>query len=187
MDKDKEIQFFPFHALNEFMLDDYRLEVLRSTQAGLDQLSSATRSHLNRLVKQLVKVPGFRNSALAPAAIKAKNAVSAFEKSPAFTAVTLAAWSELHPELAEKMHELLSKRNWKVLPVGADRSKLPGFMIQWPKEDDFDTIYAAFREAYPDVEASDNDLGLMAVWISGRLPYEMVEKESLFPAEEAEE
>lgn len=187
MDKEQEMQFFPFHALNEFMREDYRLEVLRSALAGMDQLSRGTRSGLNRIVKQLVKVPGFRNSTLAPAAIKAKNAISAFEKSPAFAAVVLAAWAELHPELGRQMHELLTASNWEVLPLEADRTRMPGFMTQWPKEDDFDTLYAAFREKDPAFEASDDDLGLMAVWISGRLPYEMVEKQQLFPKEDMEE
>jgi hypothetical protein len=164
------------------MREDYRFEVLRSTLSGMEQLSRSTGSSLNRMVKQMVKVPGFRNSALAPVAIKAKNAASAFEKSPAFAATVLAAWVELHPELGSQMHALLSEMGWKILPLEADRSRLPGFMIQWPKENDFDAVYTAFRQKYADSEASDDDLGLMAVWVSGRLPYEMVEKELLFPA-----
>ena len=138
------------------------------------------------MVKKLVQVPGFRNSSLAPAAIKAKSAVSAFEKSPAFTGLVLAAWLELHTELGEKMYALLAARGWRVFPLEADRTKMPGFMVQWPQEDDFDTIYAAFRETNPDMEVSDDDLGLMAVWISGRLPYENVEKALLFK-EDSEE
>lgn len=185
MDKDKQVQFFPFHALNEFMREDYRLEVLRSTLAGMPELSRGTGSGLNRMIKQLVKVPGFRNSSVAPVAIKAKHAVTAFEKTPSFTALVLAAWMELHPALALQMHGLLSERGWKVLPLEADRTRLPGFMLQWPEEDNFDTLYTVFREKYADSDASDDDLGLMAVWISGRLPYEMMEKAQVFPADEA--
>jgi hypothetical protein len=183
MDQDKQVQFFPFHALNEFMRDDFRLDVLRSVMAGMPKLSKPVGSGLNRMVKKLVQVPGFRNSSLAPAAIKAKSAVSAFEKSPPFAGLVLAAWLELHPELGAKMHALLEARGWKVLPLEADRTKMPGFMIQWPQEDEFDVIYAAFREANPYMEVSDDDLGLMAVWISGRLPYENVEKAALFKDE----
>ena len=186
MEKDKQMQFLPFHALNEFMRDDFRLGVLRMVMAGMPKLSKAVGSGLNRMVKKLVQVPGFRNSSLAPAAIKAKNAVKAFESSPAFTGLVLAAWTELQPELAGQMHSLLESRGWKVLPLEADRTKMPGFMVQWPQEDDFDTVYAAFREVNADSEASDDDLGLMAVWISGRLPYDNVEKAILFK-EEAEE
>ena len=183
MANDKEIQFFPFHAVNEFMRDDYRYEVLRSTLAGAASLSKGTGSSLNRLVKQLVQVPGFRNSAQAPVIIKAKNAASVFEKNPAFVAIVLSAWAELHYTLGSQMHDMLSQHGWKILPLDADRTRMPGFMLHWPKEDDFDALYKAFREAYPDCESGDDDLGLMAVWISGRLPYEMVEMQELFPSE----
>lgn len=187
MAKDKEVQFFPFHAVNEFMRDDYRFEILRSTLAGAEGLSRGTGSSLNRLVKQLVKVPGFRNSSLAPAALKAKNAASVFEKSPVFAAAVLAAWAELHAQLGSQMYELLNQHGWNILPLEADRTLMPGFLLQWPKEDDFDALYAAFRETYPESEAGDDDLGMMAVWISGRLPYEMVEMKELFPADEKAE
>jgi len=85
------------------------------------------------------------------------------------------------------MHALLEAHGWKILPLDANRTKMPGFMIQWPQEDDFDTLYGSFREVNPDSEASDDDLGLMAVWLSGRLPYEMVEKAELFPEEQGAE
>ena len=39
MDQEKQMKFFPFHALNEFMRDDFRLDVLRSVMAGMPQLS----------------------------------------------------------------------------------------------------------------------------------------------------
>ena len=187
MDKEKQMQFLPFHALNEFMRDDFRLGVLRLVMAGMPKLSKPVGSGINRMVKKLVQVPGFRNGALAPAPIKAKSSVKAFEKSPDFTGLVLAGWTELQPELAGQMHALLEAHGWKILPLDANRTKMPGFMIQWPQEDDFDTLYGSFREANPDSEASDDDLGLMAVWLSGRLPYEMVEKAELFPEEQGAE
>jgi hypothetical protein len=48
-------------------------------------------------------------------------------------------------------------------------------MLEWPKEDSFEILIDSFREKYPDYPLSDDDLSLMVVWLSNRLPYEMIE------------
>ena len=52
---------------------------------------------------------------------------------------------------------------------------MPGFMLEWPKEDSFEILIDSFREKYPDYALSDDDISLMVVWLSNRLPYEAVE------------
>ncbi len=178
---DKKIQFLPFHAINEFMLTEFRQEVLHCALAGVEQLSSGRRGALNGMVKRYVKVPGFRNGALAPLPLKVRGLVDAFGRDPQFTAQVLAAWCELHPLLAQQVYDLLKERGWEVLPVDADRTKLPGFLTTWPKADEFEALHAAFRQAHPDATDSDNNISLMAVWLGGRLPVDLVES----PAAEA--
>ena len=170
--EDKKTQFLPFHAVNEFMRDDYRLEVIRTTLVALPTLPESHQKSINRLTRKLVKVPGFRNSAKAPAPLRAKSTTEPFEKSPKLTAAILSAWAEAHPRLRQQVHDMLSERGWDVLPPDADRTKLPGFMIIWPQGEDFETLNAAFAEIHSDDQASSDDISLMVVWISTRLPYQ---------------
>ena len=87
-------------------------------------------------------------------------------------AAILSAWAEAHTGLRSQTHELLAARGWEVLPPEADRTQLPGFVPTWPKDEDFEKLTVAFKEKYPDTEASDDDISLMIVWVSGRLPFQ---------------
>jgi hypothetical protein len=182
---DKQLQYLPFHAINEFMVPEYRLHVLQTVLSGFDRLPGERRSAINGMIKRHVQVPGFRNSTQAPSSLKAKSSVSVFERRPEFVANTLQGWTELKPELRQKVHDFLKSREWDVLPPEADRSKLPGFLTTWPKGENYDVLGEAFAQAYPDETADENDLRLMIVWLAGRLPYDMDGEEG--EEEEADE
>ena len=174
---EQRVKFLPFHAINEFMEDDYRQRVVQKVLSELDQLPGNDRAEVVGQVKKLVSVPGFRNSSAAPMPLKVKGAVSAFESKPEFTAALLSAWSVLNPELRQEVFDLLTGREWELLPVDADRKILPGFLTRWPEKDTFEVLDQAYREAHPDSEVSDDDVNLMIVWLSGRLPLELVGEE----------
>jgi len=173
---DHKAHFLPFHAVNEFLLPEYRLKIIQQAFAELNHLSEERRSAISRLVKRHVQVSGFRNSALAPAPVKARAAVSTFEKSAEFAAQIMSAWYELHPELAKKVNDLLTAREWKLLPLEVDRSKLPGFLTHWPKEETFEVLDDAYAAQYPEDGEHEYDINMMIAWLSGRLPVEMVDK-----------
>ncbi|MCE1254054.1 MAG: hypothetical protein LWX83_10965, partial [Anaerolineae bacterium] len=116
---DKKIAFAPFHAINQFMLPEYRQKVLQTVLSGTDKLSGDQRNLLNGMIRKWVQIPGFRNSALAPAAVKLKGCISAFEKSPQVVALTLTCWTEINKDLAVKVYDLLKQRGWEVLPLEA--------------------------------------------------------------------
>lgn len=169
--EDNKVKFLPFHAINEFMLADYRSSVMMSVMKSLDQLDAGRRRKIDQLIKKYVKVPGFRNSVKAPPVVKAKASIETFEKHPDFVSQILEAWSQINSSLRENTHKLLVSRNWEILPVDADRTKLPGFLPKWPSGEDFDKLTQAFSEMFPDFRIQDYDISLMVVWISGRLPY----------------
>jgi hypothetical protein len=169
---EKTTQFLPFHAINEFMRDDYRSNVIRSTLNTLSTLPAKYRDPVDRLSKRNVQVPGFRISTKAPVLLKLKPTIDAFVKNSQMAAAILSAWAEMHTDLRSQVHELLTSRGWEILPPEADRTKLPGFIPTWPKEEDFEKLSLAFKEKYPATEASDDDINLMAVWVGGRLPYQ---------------
>jgi hypothetical protein len=174
---ENEAKFLPFNAINEFMLDDYRHTVLVKVFANTQGLPPERQKALNGLVKRLLSVPGFRNSTQAPAPVKAKAAVNPFIRSAEFSAQVLQGWSELYPELRQRVYDMLKARNWEVLPVETDHTRLPGFFIQWPKEENYDVLDKAYSDAYPDAKDEVNDIRLMIVWVSGRLPYNMYDED----------
>lgn len=174
---EQRVKFLPFHAINEFMEDDYRQSVVQKVLSELDQLPGNDRADVVNQVKRLVSIPGFRNSSAAPMPLKLKGAVSTFEKKPDFTAAILAAWSQLNQGLRQEIYDLLQKRDWELLPVDADRKSLPGFLTRWPEQDTFEALDKAYRKAHPKSSVSDDDINLMVVWLSGRLPLELVSPE----------
>lgn len=178
VDRQKQAQFLPFHAINEFMRPDFRLNVVRSALQSAEESAPDQRSRIEQLTRKLVNVPGFRNSAKAPLALRVKPTADAFEKSAPLVAAILHTWAAARPELAERVHQLLTGRGWEVLPVAADRTKLPGFMIHWPKGEDFEALVNAYQAAHPEAAESSDDISLMVVWISNRLPYDLDEDES---------
>jgi hypothetical protein len=121
------------------------------------------------MTRKVVRVQ-FRNSLKAPTALKVKPIADAFEKNPELVQAILAAY-RVQSELRGKVYDLLKERGWEILPPEADRTVLPGFLTIWPRGEDFEVLNEAFAEKYPGTEASGDDVSLMVVWLSGRLPY----------------
>lgn len=170
---DKEISFLPFHAINEFMTSDYKNQVILTTLKALPDLPIDVSNPINKTIKKKVKIPGFRNSLAAPISLKIKPVVHVFEKDPELVASLINGWSEYHSSLREQVYQLLISREWDLLPVDADRTRFPGFLTIWPRGEDFDTLNSAFSELFTETPASKDDISLMIVWLSGRLPYKI--------------
>jgi len=173
----EKIEYLPFNAINEFMLPEYRKIVIKTVFSNINSLPNARQKNINAEFKKLIKIQGFRDSSQAPIGIKTREGSLAFEKSAKFTGELIAAWAEINSDLATIVFQMLTDRGWPVLPIEADRSKLPGFLIKWPAKDTFEVLTAEFREKYSDTKYTDDDVNLMIVWLSNRLPYEMVAEE----------
>jgi hypothetical protein len=181
---DKRVAYFPFQAINEYMLPEFRLHVIGTVLRGLNELSGERRAALNTMVKRYVTVQGFRNSALAPLPVKIRAAVNPFERRADFAGTLLQAWSELLPELRSRVHKMLESRSFEgVLPAEADRSKLPGFLTRWPKSETYEALDQAFYDANPGFEADNNDIRLMVVWLVNRLPFDLFADEEDEPTQ----
>lgn len=173
---EKEAAMIPFHALNEFMRPDFRMSVVRTTLNELAGLPDEYRSAIDKLVKKSVRIPGFRNSGKAPAALKAGPLAQTFEKNPNLVAAVLSAWAEIHAPLRQQVYDLLIAHRWDLLPLQVERKKLPGFFTKWPKVDNFEALTQEYAELYPDSEYDSDQVSLMIVWVSLRLPYELIEE-----------
>lgn len=174
---EKQVELLPFHAINEFMRNDYRLKVVRTTLSQLSSLPNQYRIAIDHLTRQFVRVPGFRHSDKAPAMVKVSPMAEAFGKNPDLVKIILASWSELFPTLRQHVSDLLAQRQWETLPLTVDRTKLPGFFIKWPKGESFELLAKAYHEAFPGETTDDDDISLMVVWVSMRLPYQFMESE----------
>jgi len=191
----EKTEFLPFHAINEFMRPDFRLNVIRETLTAQSTLDESRVNDLNQQIKKRVTVPGFRNSDKAPALIKVLPTSKAFEKYPELVAAILSCWAEIQSELREQVFSLLKSRKWlmfsedqgldsvslsmdtieewPIFPIKMNRTKLPGFFTHWPKGEDFEILYKNFSELFPESTASIDKVSLMVVWISMRLPYQV--------------
>jgi hypothetical protein len=171
-DKEEKISFLPFHAINEFMRPDYRDKVIHLVFENWEQIPENLQKSLDNATKKSIQIPGFRNSAKAPIVLKIKNAKSAFEKSPQLVALVLSAWATLNSKLRQQVFDILQDHHWKLLPTDTDRTILPGFMTVWPEGETFDHLYEAYQQAYPESQMDSDDVSLMVVWLSNRLPYQ---------------
>jgi len=191
----EKTEFLPFHAINEFMRPDFRLNMIRETLSAQATLGEPYVNELNQQIKKRVSVPGFRNSDKAPALIKVLPTSKAFEKYPELVAALLSCWAEIQSELREQVYTLLKTRKWlmfsetdgldtaslsmdtikewPIYPLKMNRTRLPGFFTHWPKGEDFEALYKNFTELFPDSTASIDKVSLMVVWISMRLPYQV--------------
>lgn len=190
-----ELRFLPFHAINEFMRDDFRLLVIRTVVSNLSALDDQDRKRLSKLINRHVKIPGFRNPSKAPTPVMLIPIVKAFEKTPDLVAQILAAWTEYHKSLSIDVYELLETRNWsfiqdsfeikdlindwRILPLNVDRTKLPGFYPIWPKGENFEILYKVYTDKFPDSDYDIDSVSLMVVWLTMRLPYQISEETDL--------
>lgn len=171
MDNEDYTQFASFAAINDFMLADFRFQIIQHVFSNIKRLPDAHRKQIDSLTRHLVVVPGFRNSTMAPILLKTRNAVQAFEKSPEFVRLILQGWAFLLPDLGSQVHAMLTDLDWDVLPVDADRSKMPGFFPSWPDQHNFVSLNERFSSQYPDTKYTSDEISLMVVWLSLCLPY----------------
>ncbi len=170
MTDSRSVEFIKFNAINEFMLEEYRLQVIQTVFDSFSRLSPEWQRRMVNGIKSYLSIPGFRNPNQAPLVLKMRHAVTAFQKNADFCALTLQIWSEANKELRAELAETLISKGWNVLPPEVDRTTLPGFLTSWPAGEDYDTVESAYKLKNPASNAPPDDIRLMAVWLSGRLP-----------------
>lgn len=192
-----EMNFLPFHAINEFMRPDFKLSIIREVVNSTSLLPPDQASDLSSAVKRVVKIPGFRNSEKAPALVKVMPMLKAFDKSPELVFAIISSWAVIHIDLCQQVFSILQKRNWPtidtaagisyatmasdiiekwpVLPPEVNRKHAPGFLPRWPKGEDFEALFTTYTELFPTSDSSIDQVSLMAVWLTLRLPYEIDE------------
>jgi hypothetical protein len=173
MKKSDQKTYLPFHAVNEYMREDFRLQVIHEVFTNLESCNPEFRSRLGKMVSKKIQVPGFRNSNQAPTNFKIKNSLGIFEKSAEFAALVMECWSQIHSDLRKKTHAILVENGWKIPALPEDRTLQTGFQLDWPKEHKFEFFCQQIREKHPDTQESDDEISLMVVWTGNRLPFNL--------------
>lgn len=176
----KEAKFLPWAALNEFMVDSFRTAVVRRAMTSMQQVGGKHKATIQRIVRNKATVPGFRNAGKAPLPLQIQPAAIVFTKESELVGAVLAVWAETVPDLRDGVHAFLATRNWPLLPADADRTLIPGWLMDWPEKDDLQTLGEAYLAAtYPNNDSpyTRDDACLMICWMSGRLPVNLPEDE----------
>ena len=54
-----KVQYLPFHSVNEFMRDDYRLTILHEVYSNLEKCTVLQKQLITRLFTRSVQIQGF--------------------------------------------------------------------------------------------------------------------------------
>lgn len=160
----------PYKAINIFMERDYLEKVVSFILNNKEKLSKEDQIEFNKFFNQYITVLGFRNPLRAPLSLQIKAYANAFEEKEEVVPFTLSTWTKLNSKFAKKVLNWLKEQSWKDLELEREYSESGGFIQNWPKKLKFDKFVKDFETANPNLKFDRDDLILMMLWISGKLP-----------------
>ena len=167
-----DIEYLPYKAVNVFINREYLEQLLETVLKGYNKLPKEKQIAFVKQFRQHVNVLGFRNAIRAPLSLQINAYVSAFEEKNDVVPFTISTWAELNPNLASEVKNWLGEEGWKVLDMDRAFVETEGFLTDWPEKLTFDKLVKNFMKAKPNVKHNREDLILMVLWISGKLPPE---------------
>jgi hypothetical protein len=170
-----EHDYLPYKAINVLIEREYLEKVLGMILKNKDKLPKEELIILNNLFKQYVNVLGFRNPVRAPLPLQIKAYASAFEQKDEVIPSSLSAWAKINLDFAEQVKSWLETEGWNDLALERRYTEGEGFINDWPEKFSFDQLEKKFKKANPSTDYNRDDLILMVIWISGRLPKEQTD------------
>ncbi len=165
----------PYKTINVFIDREYLESVLRDILGNLDQLPKEGQISFVNQFKKYVTILGFRNPMRAPLPLQVNAFASAFEEKDEVIPFTLTTWTRLNSDFAKSVEKWLKSEGWEDLNAERTFVEGEGFSNDWPEELGFDELIENYESANPDIEFSRDDLILMVLWLSGKLPEEQSE------------
>jgi len=160
----------PLISLNVFLLPDFRREILTTVLNQKDNLSPEIMQELRQAIKEFVKISGFRNPLAAPQALQVRAMESPFEKESRFVKAILSSWADLKLDLGAKVQSVLPELGFEPndqAPLYPDPEN--AFAVGWPEDLSFEKLADLVKQK-TETDASSNEISLMTVWLTGRLP-----------------
>jgi len=160
----------PLISLNVFLLPDFRREILTTVLNQKDDLSPEIKQELRQAIKEFVKISGFRNPLAAPQALQVRAMESPFEKESRFVKAILSSWADINSDLQAKVQAVLPELGFEPndqAPLYHDPEN--AFAVGWPEDLSFEKLTDLVKQK-TETDASSNEISLMTVWLTGRLP-----------------
>ena len=160
----------PLISLNVFLLPDFRREILTTVLDQKDDLSPEIKQEFRQAIKEFVKISGFRNPLAAPQALQVRAMESPFEKESRFVKAILSSWADINSDLQAKVQAVLPELGFEPndqAPLYPDPEN--AFAVGWPEDLSFEKLADLVKQK-TETDASSNEISLMTVWLTGRLP-----------------
>ena len=160
----------PLISLNVFLLPDFRREILTTVLDQKDNLSPEIKQEFRQAIKEFVKISGFRNPLAAPQALQVRAMESPFEKESRFVKAILSSWADINSDLQAKVQAVLPELGFEPndqAPIYPDPEN--AFAVGWPENLSFEKLADMVKQK-TETDASSNEISLMTVWLTGRLP-----------------
>ena len=167
-----ENETLSFRAINVFIERDFLQSKLEEILEAKDELPKEDQIVFNNNFRKYVNVLGFRNPLRAPLQLQVNAYASAFEEKEEVIPFTLSTWTKLNQKFAKQVHDWLESEDWEDLSLERSFEGSDGFQDSWPEGLSFEQLSKKFQKNHPDVDFATDDLILMVLWISGKLPPE---------------
>jgi len=167
-----QLEHSPYKSINVYIERDFLEGLLESILQGFNELPKEDQLMFVKAFKQHVTILGFRNPLRAPLRLQINAYATAFEENDEVVPFTLTTWAKMKSELAENVNNWLDSEGWKDLALEREYEESQGFSGEWPEALTFDAIAKKFEEAHPKFDFSQDELILMVIWVSGKLPPE---------------
>jgi hypothetical protein len=165
-----EIDEKAYKAINVFVEREDLEDVLSQMFAKLKQLPKDIQIKFFAAYRKYIKINGFRNPVMAPLPFQVNALADAFEKEDEVIPFTLSTLTKTMPELAKSLQTFMDNDKWGETKLERPFVEGEGFASGWPKKMTTETFLKKFSKSYPNVEAPELAVLLLAIWISGRIP-----------------
>ena len=165
-------EYLPFKTINVFIERNNLREILEFVIKNVDKLPKEDQISFGNSFREYVSILGFRNPLRAPLPLQVNAYVRAFEDMDEVIPFTLTSWTKLRSDFAEKVKDWLKSEGWEDLQLVREYDETKGFIQEWPESLTFEKLNDDFAKANPNLDYDQDELLVMILWISGKLPDE---------------
>lgn len=167
-----ENEYLPYKAINVYIESDFLRKTLEFILKNINSLPKEDQISFVKLFREFVNILGFRNPMRAPLTLQVNAYIKAFEEKDEVIPFTLSTWAKIKSDFASKVKSWLESEGWDQLSIEKNFDENEGFLNKWPEGLSFEKIIEDFKKAHPKFDFDEDNLILMVLWISGRLPQE---------------
>ena len=163
----------PMGALNVYLTPEFRKQVLSDVLEQKDALNPETRKQLFSILKDKLKISGFRSFINAPKGLTIRAMEGLFEKDSSFISSVLVSWAELAEAKTNTVNALLESLGFKLRTTDeayADPDN--SFSDGWPVGVTYESLFSKAIEHDKAFPLSSDELALLTIWKTGTLPGE---------------